>query len=211
MAPPVRVAIVDDHELLLEGLKIAIAHQDGFEVTLCAASVGEFKDLARPDDFDVVLTDLGLADGSGADIAALCAAEFAKPVLLMTGQSEGAAVRVAIASGCVGFLSKGASLDVVCDALRVAADGGTVFPAALFRTALAQRVPPDRGITDREMSVLVLLANGQSAADITTELEVSLHTVRNHIRSLLAKLHATSQLEAVVRAVREGIVVIEPD
>lgn len=203
----VRVAIVDDHELLLEALVTALDAQDGIDVVVASNSVASFFENGDCE-IDVVVTDLALGDGSGTDIAQ-ASNDAGCAVLLMTGQGDRAGVQAAVESGCAGFIGKGASVNELATAIRVVAEGGSVFPAVLLRGVLAPAAPADHNITDREMAVLARLAQGKSATDIALELGVSVHTARNHIRSLLTKLNATSQLGAVVAAVRANLVSIE--
>lgn len=203
----VRVAIVDDHELLLEALVTALDAQHDIDVVIAANSVSAFFHQSNCE-LDVIVTDLALGDGSGTDIAQASSIEGCA-VLLMTGQGDREGVQAAVESGCAGFIGKGASVNELASAIRVVADGGSVFPAVLLRGVLAPTTAVDYGITDREMAVLTRLAQGKSASDIALELGVSVHTARNHIRSLLTKLQATSQLGAVVAAVRANLVRIE--
>jgi len=205
----IRVVVVDDHELLLEALVTALDAQDDIDVVVAANSMAAFS--AQPlDDLnvDVVVTDLALSDGSGTEVARV-STDAGCAVLLMTGQGDREGVQAAVESGCAGFIGKGASVNELASAIRVVAEGGSVFPAALLHLALAPSARANHGITEREMAVLERLAQGKNAAEIATELDVSLHTARNHIRALLTKLDATSQLGAVVVAVRAGLVSIE--
>lgn len=209
MAKTLRVAIVDDHDMLRQALEGALAIIDDIEVVLAVGSVGEFASQSSGVEFDVVVADLELGDGTGKDIAQIATSQFDRPVLLMTGQGDIDGVQAAVDSGCAGFVSKGASVDDLVDAIRVVGEGGAVYPASLLQSVLAPTPKRPHGITDRELDVLTLLAKGMNAVEIADTLFVSVHTARNHIRALLAKLHARSQLEAVVRAARDGLVSID--
>lgn len=203
---PLRVAIVDDHDMLRGALEAALHAVQGIEVVVSVGSVTEFERQANQAEFDVVVADLGLGDGTGKDIAQLATEQFDRPVLLMSGQGDLGGVQAAVDSGCAGYVSKGSSVDELVDAIRIVGSGGAVFPAPLLHSVLSPSVDVAHGITERELTVLTLLAQGMTAAEIAAELVVSVHTARNHIRSLLTKLQARTQLEAVVRAVSEGLV-----
>ena len=109
------------------------------------------------------------------------------------------------------FLSKGLGTEELADAVVAVANGSSVFPAAAvrrLRSGDADRLPVP--ITDREIEVLGMLADMYAPAEIGRELGISLHTVRNHIRSILSKLQARSQLEAVVVGLRRGLIELAP-
>lgn len=208
-APPVRVALVEDHEMMLDGLIAALAVTTSVTVVASARSVAEFRSIAKQTEAAVVVSDLALPDGSGKDIASIASLEIGAPTLLMTGLGDREGVSAAIESACAGFVSKGASLDQLVTAIHTAASGGSVFPAALLRETLSPDLTSvGATLSEREREVLAVLAEGRSASEIATGLDISIHTARNHIRSILTKLHARSQLEAVVLAVRSGIVQI---
>lgn len=203
----VRLAIIEDHELMLETLGAALRSHELFESVVTASSVTQFRSMVETLEVDAVLTDFALGDGSGSQVAELTHQRLSVPVLLMTGQGDTDGVTAAITSGCAGFVSKSAPLTTLVTAIATVVAGGTVFPASLLQEALSQpTVEPTTPVTERERSVLEGLAQGKNATEIGEELFVSIHTVRNHIRSLLTKLHARSQLEAVVIAVRSGLV-----
>ncbi len=96
-------------------------------------------------------------------------------------------------------------------AIHTVAAGGSVFPTTLLEEVLNRDKSGATPLTEKEMEVLQLLATGRPAAEIAEQLFVSIHTARNHIRSILSKLEARSQLEAVVLAVRSGLVRIDRD
>lgn len=194
---------------MLDGLIAALAVTTSVTVVASARSVAEFRSIAKQTEAAVVVSDLALPDGSGKDIASIASLEIGAPTLLMTGLGDREGVSAAIESACAGFVSKGASLDQLVTAIHTAASGGSVFPAALLRETLSPDLTSvGATLSEREREVLAVLAEGRSASEIATGLDISIHTARNHIRSILTKLHARSQLEAVVLAVRSGIVQI---
>ena len=127
----------------------------------------------------------------------------------MTGRGDQRGVQAALQASASGFISKSAPLDDFVDAIRQVAADNAVFPADLLRHALsADLTQPGATLTDREIEVLDLLAAGETAATIGTRLDISLHTSRNHIRNILTKLGASTQLEAVITAIRHDLVTI---
>lgn len=204
-----RVVVVEDHELLLDALVAALNACDDLTVVGSVRTIAEFSELITDLEPDVVVTDLQLQDGSGTEVAEIAAEHSDASVLFITGRGDDQGVAAAVSTGSSGFISKSAPLQELVDAIRSVGGGAAVFPAALLRRAL----DPDltgvgATLTAKEMEVLELLASGLNASEISAELHVSVHTTRNHVRAILAKLHARSQLEAVVIAVRAGLVEI---
>lgn len=184
-----------------------LSADDRFEITGTASSVAGFRTAFPGWNPTVVVADYRLPDGKGTDLVALSD----KPILLISGMNGPAVLQDALESGCAGFASKSLPAADLVRAIVAVEQGATVFPTeVLEQVSTAERRGRGRELTAREIEVLELLAQARPVPEIATELTVSLHTVRNHIRSVLMKLQARSQLEAVVTAVREGIVQIEP-
>jgi len=207
---PLRIVIVEDHELLLDALLDALEQNSWINVAASYRSVADFEAAVDGLSIDVVVTDLELGDGSGTDVVRLARERAAAEALIMTGQGDTRGVSAALESGAAGFISKTASLGQLIKAIRTVGDGTAVYPAPLLQQQLAGADPARIGVdlTDREQSVLECLARGLNATQIGEELHISVHTSRNHIRALLTKLQAQSQLEALVIAVRAGLVEI---
>ena len=126
---------------------------------------------------------------------------------MITGLDDQEAVAKALTSGCAGFVSKAQGFDRLVEAIRAVAQGSAFYPAALMGAAFdAARNEPESDLSARELEVLRLLANARLVDEIAEELYLSPHTVRNHVKRILAKLGARSQLEAVVVAARLGLV-----
>lgn len=211
MSPPVRVLIVDDHEVLATSL----AHVLGLEPDL--VSVGIAGTLARARALiptttpDVILLDHRLPDGDGvAAIAELRALRAGMHIVVLTASAADHVLVSAIEAGASGFLSKSRSLAEVTSAVRAAATGEAVISPEMLLRLLPRlrRTGPEthQQLTDREHEVVGYLAMGLSNAAIADRLTVSVHTVRNHIANLSAKLGAHSKLEALSIAVRDGLV-----
>ena len=210
----VRVLLVEDHEMVAQGLKAALGDEPDMDVVgwakTVAESITQYGSL-RP---DIVLMDYRLPDGTGTDAASRIRGDDPEAcILLITGATDDGIVAEALEAGCSGFIGKDRDLDELGNAIRAAARGAAVFPADLLAAATRRggnrpRVGAD--LTERELEILRLLADGSSTEDIAGALFLSHHTVRNHVRNLLAKLQAHTKLEAVVVAARLGIVHIGP-
>jgi DNA-binding NarL/FixJ family response regulator len=204
-----RVLLVDDHQTFAELLKRALDSEDDVECVGHARNGSEALQLAQRLDPDVVLMDLELPDGDGITFTAdLVSWNPAVRVLILTAHAGPGEFTRAGAAGACGFLAKTGSLDELLDALRTAHRGSVVLPASVaagLSTPAASRTD-DLSLTPRELEVLRLLGRGLDPRCISRELGVSLHTCRGYVKSLLLKLGAHSQLEAVVIASRAGLI-----
>lgn len=207
---PVKVVIVEDHAMVAEGLAAALAADPALQVVGTAGTLRAgvaMVDDVRP---DVVLMDLLLPDGDGA--AATQEILRVNPqtrVVLITSASGDDIIGRAIEAGCSGLLSKTEPVANVRSAIHRAGAGEAVFVAEdLLGLVGRLRSPrePVAALTEREQEVLEMLAQGSTTQSIAAALVLSLHTVRNHVRNVLAKLGAHSRLEAVSLALRAGLV-----
>jgi DNA-binding NarL/FixJ family response regulator len=206
-----RVLVVDDHHTFAELLAGALDREPDL-VTVGRASTGQQAvDMCAQLRPDVVLMDVQLPDIDGfAATAAIVAMQPGVRVLLLTAIVTAAVAARAASSGACGFLAKEGHLEDMLKAIRSSRPGGfAVDPALLIQLSRRQTaggLPPSRQLTDRELDVLHLLGDGHDVATISRRLGISSNTCRGHVKSLLSKLDAHSQLEAVVLAVRHGLV-----
>jgi len=214
-AEVIRVLVVDDHQMMAEGLRAAVATEPGLTVVGVARDVSEARSLAAELRPDVVLMDYSLPSGTGFDSAQLLKQDNPNvKVIILTGHHDDTLVIKAVELGLDGFLRKTASIDAVVAAVRQAHAGEAVFSPrdltlVMRNVRKAGKSPTD--LTDREIEVLQLMANGASTETMATSLFVSAHTIRSHVRHILEKLGAHSKLEAVAMAIREGIVDVSPN
>ncbi len=197
--------------MLLESVVGALRNDPTIEVVGAFGSAAETRAAASGLEADVIVVDLELGDELGTAIMEPVQAATGAPVLLISGAGDRRGMAAAVESGCAGFVSKGLPLASLVRAIHTVAAGGSVFPTTLLEEVLNRDKSGATPLTEKEMEVLQLLATGRPAAEIAEQLFVSIHTARNHIRSILSKLEARSQLEAVVLAVRSGLVRIDRD
>ena len=213
---PIRVLIVDDHRVLVDGLRVLLGHYPDLEVVGDAASVAEAAaavEACRP---DLVLMDYHLPDGDG--VGATTAIRDRHPdvaVLFLSAEETDAAVFRAVEAGAVGYLLKTETIDQLADAVRRAAAGEMLFPQHLLSRGIQQqrrRAVDERrrerlrdALTPRELEILGLMAAGMSNQEISARLCISYLTVRGHVRGILGKLDCHTMLAAVVRANEYGI------
>lgn len=204
---PITVVVVEDHAVLAESLVRALADADDIEVLDTAGDLASGLSVIAARRPRVVLMDAVLPDGDGA--AAAPAVRERSPgtaVVVISGSEYPSVVTRTVASGAAGFLSKSQPLADTLDAIRTAAAGGSSFTYEQLRHATGTDAASGGDLSPRELEVLQRLADGASTDDIAETLNLSVHTVRNYVHDLTEKLGATSRIEAVAIAHRQGLV-----
>jgi DNA-binding NarL/FixJ family response regulator len=200
----VRVLIVEDHQVVADGLSALLNDQPDITVVGTAASVADSITRAQELQPDVVLIDFRLTDGTGADAAS--GIRQVRPdakLIFLTREDSDAARFAAVEAGASAFIHKSKAAAEVVEAIRAVASGGTLFTPRTIATLLNRRREMDtqlESLTHREKQVLRLMAEGTSSREIAARLSISYTTVRTHIRSLGSKLGVHSKLEAIVKA-----------
>lgn len=213
--PAIRVMVVDDHPMWRDAVGADLVAA-GYEVVATAADLASAGARAAAAAPDVVLMDMQLPDGNGAEAtAAVLAAAPAAHVLVLSASSERDDVLEAVKAGASGYLVKSASAQELREAVQATADGQAVFTPGLAGLVLgeyrrmssgaAQTDAPAPSLTDREAEVLRLVAKGLSARQIGTRLGVSHRTVENHVQSTLRKLHLGNRVELARYAIEQGL------
>jgi DNA-binding NarL/FixJ family response regulator len=210
----IRVVLVDDHHLIRSGLRRAFERAGGFEVVGEADSIAgavEAIDRLAP---DVLVTDIQLPDGDG--IALTTRVRAGNPtmgIVVLTIHAEGDRVLAALDAGASGFVGKDAPAEDVVAAARHAAVSPRAFTARNLAivTQRRQNTPPTPKLSPREREVLDLLVAGLAVAQIATRLFIGQSTVKTHVTNIYSKLCAGNRAQAVMAAVRLGLVSgIEP-
>jgi DNA-binding NarL/FixJ family response regulator len=214
MVDTVRVLIVDDHPMFRMGLAAALAEMDGIELVGEAERAGDVLALVETARPDVVLLDVRLPDGSGLEInRALAEHHPDVKVILLTMSEDHETVLTALRDGARGYLVKGTGPERVEHALRAVAGGDVVLnqDVAQAVTELAQmrsratRNRPFPALTDRELDILELIAQGLDNTQIAEVLVISQKTVRNHISHIFQKLMVRNRARAIVLARQAGM------
>ncbi|HET7700944.1 MAG TPA: response regulator transcription factor [Candidatus Limnocylindria bacterium] len=211
MSDLIRVLIVDDHEVLAEGLQLALERQDGLAVVGTVRTVADARGFVEADAVDVVVMDHHLPDGTGADAAqAIRGLRPGIAVVMLSADTSDDALLAAVSAGAAGYIVKTATATVIADAVRRAAAGETLFAADTLSRLLRliERPDPEVGpppLTAREMEVLRLVARGDDNKTIANTLDIGVNTVRHHVQSILEKLDAHSKLQAVAHARAAGL------
>ena len=212
---PIRVLLVDDHQLLTGSLSALLSHEPDITVAGIAASVAEAKAMAR-DQVDVVLMDYRLPDGTGAEATRAIKARWpAARVVMLTAINDDETILESIQAGADGYLTKDRAVDDVVGAVRAAYAGETLMPRSVIvniarRVGVARDKETDRRQTDpltpREHEVLRALTEGLSTREICERLFIAPNTLRTHVQNIMGKLRVHSKLEAVAFAIRNRLV-----
>ncbi len=201
---PIRVAIVENHELVAQSLDALIDGEPDMEVVARARSVGEAVAIPRSAEPDVILMDFHLDDGTGHDAAlAMRPLHPRARFVFLSRDSSDAAQLAAIEAGASAYLSKSCAAADVVEAVRRVAEGESMITPSTVASMLARgrvRELKKESLSARELEVLQLMSDGVPTREIGQRLGVSYSTVRTHVRSINAKLGARSMLNAVVAA-----------
>ncbi len=217
----IRVVIADDHALFRRGLEMVLEVEDDIEVVAQANNGKEAVEAAEKHMPDLVLMDVRMPSHSGIDATKTIKAHAPHiKILMLTISDEEGDLYEAIKAGASGYLLKEISIEEVADAIRKVHAGQSLISPSMASKLLTefasmarkgdekQQMPAPR-LTDREMEVLTLVAQGLNNRDIAKNLFISENTVKNHVRNILEKLHLHSRMEAVVYAVREKLLEIK--
>ena len=208
-----RLLLADDHRMLRDSLRRSL-EESGFLVVGEASDGAEAVRLARCLRPDVVLMDVSMPSLDGVEATRQISRVVpSSQVVMLTMHADGDVMAKAIQAGAIGYLVKDCSMEEVVAAVHVAASGESVLSPGLATSMLAdvkrtqQTVPADTPIISaREEEVLQLVADGLSLPEVAAALYISVKTVKNHLASIYAKLDARDRTQAVLRAVRMGII-----
>lgn len=206
MNGPTTVLLVDDHELIRQGLRRNFERDPGFQVVGEAGSAAEAEHMVAALSPDVVIMDVRLPDASGLDTArALRARNPSLGIVVLTMYAGDEQVIGALDAGASAFIPKSAPASEVMAAARHAAVAPGTFSApdlaGVMRRASTDRVH----LTPRERDVLQLMAKGMAVAAISKQLYISQSTTKSHIAKLYEKLEAENRAHAMVNAMRMGL------
>jgi len=203
----ITVMLADDHELIREGLRRAFEREADFEVVAEAASVAEAVAVGRKIDPAVAIVDLRLPDGSGLDIVRELRAHSADMgIVVLTMYAGDNQLFDALDAGASAFVPKSAPAEEIVAAARHAASSPRSFTSAELADALKRRTSPQGPqLSPREREVLVLLADGLGVAQISRQLFISESTTKTHISKLYDKLGAGNRAQALMTALKLGL------
>jgi len=211
----INVAIVEDNTTIREGLAALINGTEGYNCVGAFGDVESFLPKVNILDINVVLMDIGLPGMNGIEgVKNAVVKDPDLSVLMLTVYEESEFVFDALCAGACGYLVKKTPPTRLLEAIKDANDGGSPMSSRIARQVITAfkegknvlSEEKDFNLTDREVSVLNLLADGFNYQEIAETLYISVDTVRHHIRNIYKKLHVHSQSEAVAKAIRKKII-----
>jgi len=215
VSTPIRIVVADDQPLVRTGLRMVLSDVEDITIVGEAADGGEAIALAAKERPDVVLMDVRMPGVDGIEATrAVTATDDPPRVLVLTTFDLDEIVYDALRAGASGFLLKDAPEERLVTAIRVVAEGGSLFAPAVTQRLIEEfsrrprRTTPASlsTLTERETEVLTLVARGLSNNEIATELFVSENTVKTHVARVLMKLGLRDRVQAVVLAYESGLV-----
>jgi DNA-binding NarL/FixJ family response regulator len=211
----IRVLIVEDHPVVAEGLASLLQEYHDLAIVGCVGSVAGVVAVLEEISADVAVIDFHLPDGTGAHAADhLRARSPSTAIVFLSADDSDERLLAAIEAGASSYLLKSATGKDLVHAIRSASAGETLIPAGTITGVLARERENARehakqsevldSLTQREQEILALLIQGADNVTVANRLSISYATVRTHVRSILTKLGAHTQLEAVAKATRWG-------
>jgi NarL family two-component system response regulator LiaR len=215
---PIRVLIADDHPVVRRGLRTLFTSEPGIEPVGEAADGVEAVAMARSLQPDVILLDMVMPRKNGLE--AINEIKQDNPearILVLTSFAEDEKVFPAIKAGALGYLLKDSSPEELLDAIRNVYHGQSSLHPTIARKLInelkrpSDSLPTQTTLTDREVDVLKLVAQGLTNHEIADKLVLSEWTVRTHVRNILDKLHLANRTQAALYALKEGLADLEYD
>jgi len=207
----IRVMVVDDHEMVRKGLISYLLTEPDIELVGEASSGREAIRLAREKRPDVILMDLIMENGNGIEATKEILSFYPEcKIIIITSFYDDEQVFPAIEAGALSYLLKTARADEVISAIRKAIKGETVIEPKVANKMLNRLRPKERmphdDLTEREMEVLMLIAEGMTNQEISEELFIGIKTVKTHVSNILNKLNVQDRTQAAIYANRHGLV-----
>lgn len=211
----IRIVIVDDHRTFAEAAAIALDSEPDIEVIGVATNPWEARELLPG--ADVVILDLALDAYDGLDLAEeIASVQPNTRVVIMTANHDPKMLERALSIPVAGFVLKTMAIAEVISSVRATQNSQVAIPSSLLtqlmdgrRVAEVQRGEVEQlrsHLSDRELQILQLLANGASTGQIADQLFLSVNTIRTHIQNVITKLNAHSRLEAVSYGIAKGLI-----
>ncbi|MCU0374613.1 MAG: response regulator transcription factor [Chitinophagaceae bacterium] len=204
----VNLLIVDDHPLVVEGLRTMLMHLPHIQLQATAANAFEAMEALRQHQIDVALIDINLPDISGIELTARIRKEYPTVnMLALSTFTERSYIAQMMQSGAIGYLVKSAGTDEIEQGIMNAMKGEPFMSASLNLSGrLLQELPLVPLLTRREKEVLKLIADGMTNQQIAEKLYLSLHTVDSHRKNLLAKFNLSNTASLIKTAAKMNLI-----
>lgn len=203
---PIRVALVDDHSLVREGIRALLTVVDFLDIVGEADSGASAVDMVRQTQPDLLLVDIGLKDMNGLELTRLLRQEHPSiKILILSMYDNNEYVSESVRSGASGYVLKNSPSREIIAAIEAIASGGTFYSAEIARKLAADR-PTDNELTPRESQVLCKMVQGLNNKEMARELDISVRTVETHRLSIRRKLNIDKPAALLNYAIERGLI-----
>lgn len=206
----IKIAIADDHPLLLEGLKNILSQEPDLQITACYQSAEILKQGIQETPIDVLLLDINLSDSNGIDLIKPLRAEFPSMyIIILSVHNEYAVINTAFQEGAQGYIQKNAGVDEILNGIKAVLHGQR-FSCSQTKTVLDKKAKDGLSsvpkLTRREKEILVEAAIGLTTVQIAEKLFISPHTVESHRKNLIEKFKTSNLSSAIKLAIEYGLI-----
>jgi len=203
---PIRVALVDDHSLVRDGIKALLAIMPALEVVGEAESGAEALEMVKRCQPDLLLVDIGLKDMNGLELTRVLSKTYPLlKILVLSMYDNTEYVSESVRSGASGYVLKNSPSREIIAAIEAIASGGTFYSAAIAQRLIADK-HTDNELTPRESQVLRKMVEGMNNKEMARELDISVRTVETHRLSIRRKLNIDKPAALVKYAIDHGII-----
>lgn len=213
-----KIAIVDDHRIVRDGIRAMLTGSTDFELVYEASNGSEMKMIPKSIVPDIVLLDIGLPDISGLELIAFIRETAGSKILILTAEMEENLICEAVEKGADGFLHKDASGEELISAMNIISGGEPYFGqnlSSIVYRSFKRKIKDLNSIhnmpalTERELEIIRELGEGLSFKEIGNKLFISPRTVENHKNNILEKLELKNTIELVKYAIKHKIIILE--
>ncbi|WP_342245115.1 response regulator transcription factor [Pseudomonas sp. OTU5201] len=205
---PIRIALIDDHVLVRDGVKSLLSAMPHFEVVAQAESGAEALELVASTELDLLLVDVGLKDMNGLELTRkLCSLYPGIKILILSMYDNQEYVRTSINAGAFGYVLKNAPSTELIAAIEAIVAGGSFYSPEIARK-LATNIRDENELTPRELQVLSMIAKGLNNKEVARELDISVRTVETYRLSIRRKLNIDTPAALVKYALEHGLISI---
>lgn len=206
----IKIAITDDHPLLLEGLKNILSQDTDLQIIGCYESANTLKEGLKNNPIDVLLLDINLSDSNGIDLIKPLTAQYpAMHIIILSVHNEYAVINTVFQEGAQGYIQKNAGVEEILTGIKTVLYGNR-FTCSQTKAILDKKVKDGLSsvpkLTRREKEILVEAATGLTTAQIAEKLFISPHTVESHRKNLIEKFKTSNLSSAIKLAIEYGLV-----
>lgn len=206
----IKIAITDDHPLLLEGLKNILSQEPDLQIIACYHSAEALKRGIKATPIDVLLLDINLSDSNGIDLIKPLRAEFpSMHIIILSVHNEYAVINTAFQEGAQGYIQKNAGVDEILSGIKTVLHGNR-FTCSQTKTVLDKKAKDGLSsvpkLTRREKEILAEAAIGLTTVQIAEKLFISPHTVESHRKNLIEKFKTSNLSSAIKLAIEYGLI-----